>query len=258
MKKLLTLLLLAISSVAWAAPALVQNTTQAGFLTSPTITLSGVAAGNLLVLCLGGNGTSVTSVVDSSGNTVSTGVAMSGSPRGAGIYYVANTSSGSHTLTVTFSGSSPNELLMVGEYSGAATTAPLDQASTIATGTGNALTSPSITPSVNGELLSACAIQATAGDAFSGWTNSFTQIATITTSDSGAWAYQVQTTAAAITAGVNANGNTNWAIGVVSFKAASGGSSAPPPQPSPFVLGAKLWRYQPLWQRPVSLEAMAR
>jgi hypothetical protein len=138
--------------------------------TAVTISLSGVASGDFLVVFVtAASSTSPTSVTEGS-ETVNAAIAYDyNSTAGValGIYYVQNTGGGSITFTVNWATVTATGL-MASEYSGVATTSALDQASTpkFSASGSDTITANSLTPSASGELLLALG----GGGTFSSWT----------------------------------------------------------------------------------------
>ena len=92
------------------------------------------------------NSTSVSSVIDTQGNTVHTDrLAQTWSPNGfvERLYYAKNIKGGADTATVTLSGSKHMEVYVY-EYSGLDTASPLDTSATPHTGTSVTGTSGSL------------------------------------------------------------------------------------------------------------------
>jgi len=233
MKKLIPFLLALVSASAAAAPALVpgQHVYTDGFYTgtSPTLTLTGVASGDFIpiLITFAGSGQTFTSVTDSNG-TVSNCVPLvnPGAGWNGAIYYVANTATGTHTITVNPTvGGGQGYSIAIAEYSGVATTSPCDVGGTTTTGTTTSMASSSVTPTANGDLLLSMGTQNGSGDAISGWTNGFASVDTHNTNVTSAWASFVQTTAAAIsTTATNNFSGAPWGLTIASFKPASGAS----------------------------------
>lgn len=225
-KRLLFTLLIAAAFQCYAAtPTLVQNANGHSATTTCTVTLNGVVATHALVLVLATNTASVTvnSILDSSGNTVSPAVTYS---QRIGIYYVANASSGTHTITVSFAAGVASELFLA-EYSNVATSSPLDVGGTVATATSSAVTSNAITTTSNGDLVIFGFGASGGGTSLSAYTSSFSQVDSYIVSGgpSSAWASDVQSTAGAISTSATGSQSSTWATALASFKAAAGGSS---------------------------------
>lgn len=159
----------------------VQSTTQPpNGVTSQTIALTGVTAGNLLVLTVdyydGTQATNATPATPTDSNgTVAVAIAplsvlSLGGQMGCAIFYVANAASGTHTLTVNpfnnvnaFSG-----FLTLTEYSGVVTSSPLDAAAVISADVENAGSTTTFNTGTGATLAQAdelivAAIGATAG-----------------------------------------------------------------------------------------------
>lgn len=118
---------------------------------------SNVTAGNLIVITLYAN-KGLTSIADTLTHTYSTATANTdGSTYVFGCYYVANISGGANTVTATLTAAHTFALMTVQEYSGAATSSPLDQATfafQATPGTGaNAITTGNVTTTTDGQLI---------------------------------------------------------------------------------------------------------
>lgn len=216
MKRLLPLLFALFCASAHAA--LVQHTsTRCASTTTCAVTLSGVASSDAIIIFPSGTATGGATVTDSNG-TVSTARGWSvPSSVGAGVYYVANTASGTHTITLTTT--SGNLELYAAEYSGLAT-APFDLSSAIASGSGLSPASASITPAGNNELLVGFVVIAGSSVTFSSWGSSLVQVDTQAGGPSGAWAAFTQTTGTAGSASATASASGNWVAVAAFFKAA--------------------------------------
>lgn len=138
----------------------VQSPTAATGFSGTTLALafgSNVTAGSML--CAHINAThGVSGVADSRSQTYTAAVSVTdGATYTLATYYFLNTTGGACTVTVTFAGAITYASLQVAEYSGIATSAALDQFasnSQTAPGTGaNAITSGSVTPTTNGQLI---------------------------------------------------------------------------------------------------------
>jgi hypothetical protein len=124
---------------------LVQKTAAQSNTSTAVATLTGVTAGNALILIVSysnAGGTAATSAnVASSGDTWQTAVAPalnSNYGTGNAIFYVKNVGSGTHAVTFTNpSASSPIQTLELAEFSGVDTTAPFDVSASSTTGASN-------------------------------------------------------------------------------------------------------------------------
>jgi len=205
--------------------SLIQKTSgAAASSTSVTATLTGVTAGNTLIAGLVSNSGALipTSVTDGSGDTVSAAVAFATqvAHAGIGIYYVQNTSAGTHLITVNW-GSSNASLLFLAEYSGLLTSGVFDLGSPVSFAASATITTGSITPSVNGELLIFLAGQQNAGETYSAFINGFTQEGSLNSGPSGTWGDLIQTTASAVSGGATSSASNGFGAGVAAFKPAA-------------------------------------
>ncbi len=157
------------------AIAFVQNLDFNGSTSSSSYTpayTSAVTSGNLLIALIYPSGTtSVSSVTDSLSQTWTQIAGASGTTTSSAyIYYQKNTAGGACTVTVTL-GAAANCNIIIYEFSGCDTAAPLDQSNTTVTTSSTATTSGNVTTTVADELLiggAHCGLNATAGEA--GWT----------------------------------------------------------------------------------------
>ena len=147
-----------------------------GGSTSVAITLTGVTAGNCLVIGASwvDNTITVSSVSDSNGTMVDLVTQTSWSSGGAAArsWYVKNTASGSHTITINFSGTATFRNIIVDEFSGANTSTPIENP-VITTGSGNGsspltLTTASMSVSGNNSMIWAFGNFATSGTIVAG------------------------------------------------------------------------------------------
>lgn len=210
--------------------SLVQKTKGRATATSTPVTITGVTAGDLLPIVVIANGTAtLTSITDSSGDTVNTAVALAfGTGAGCGIYYVQNAQAGSHTITPNWSTSIGAEV-MISEYSNAATASAFDVGSAVATGASTTIATASITPAQNGELIILGVGTQGTSTTYSAFTNGFTEEDfTSGTSPVAAWADLIQTTAASISGGLTQSTTGGWAAAIAAFKPAG----SPPPSSS--------------------------
>lgn len=213
---------------ALAAPTIVQHTganTASG--TTCAITLTGVGANDALFFQAYSTAqVNLSSIADSSGNTVSAVEAWTANSltvSGFGWYYVQGASAGSHTITITLSASS-NITCQMSEWSGLATSGLLDTAATLKfVATTTAISTNSITPAQNGELVIFAFGQKGTGNTFSAYNNSFVQHDIFNSpGPSSAWASEVQATAAAISGAATSSTSQNFAAGVAAFVVAGG------------------------------------
>ena len=111
-------------------PTFVQQcSSYGGYVETASCTLSGVGSGHALVIGVYISGSAAPTVTATTG-TPSTAISNLADYQGAMYtYYLANTSSGSNTITATTTGYE-NIWITVSEYSGVATTSPLDTTGT--------------------------------------------------------------------------------------------------------------------------------
>lgn len=166
--KFALLWLLLFASQVWAAPAHVQSPTPATVFSGTTIAQafgSNVTAGSLLTCHVYANH-GISTVADSLTQTFTSAVNVTdGATFSLATFYFANSAAGADTVTVTFAGAVTYASLQCAEYSGVATSSPLDQFTSnnqTTPGTGsNAITSGNVTTTTNGQLIV-------------GWTTAFT------------------------------------------------------------------------------------
>lgn len=189
-------------------------------------------SGNLIVVigtCRGGDGTDITSITDTAGNTYTriTGTYNSFAG-GIEIWYAKNiTGNASNVVTINFNGSYSYRGIRVHQYSGCDTTSPLDQ-SAVGTGTSTAPATASVTTTQANEVL-------VGGDGL--WlsqTHTAGTGYTIRTILGGAEPSggdgedRVVSSIGTYTASYTLSGSTTWIIVIATFKqAAAGGLSIP-------------------------------
>ncbi|HMA06033.1 MAG TPA: DUF2341 domain-containing protein [Methanomicrobiales archaeon] len=152
-------------------PTFVQKATPNQFTNknTPSITLSNVVAGDLIVVSINwtNNARTISSVKDGNNNNyaLANGPTTWAGSEAASTYYYANAPSGANTITVTFSGNTYGTIYAA-EYSGVNTSGPIDKTAS-STGTGTALNSGSGATAVPKELVYGfCASRSTASPAF--------------------------------------------------------------------------------------------
>jgi len=114
--------------------------------TSATSTLTGVTAGNLLMVENNYTGSMTSSpLVDDAGTlTFVASTSWHGGTAHSYLYYEKNAAAGSHDFHITYGSAPSYPSLNVAEYSGASTSSPLDTFG-VATGTGDPVTIPALT-----------------------------------------------------------------------------------------------------------------
>ncbi len=234
--------------------ALVQSSayTQAEPGTSVSVTLSGVTAGNFLVVVVLSDYTivSLSSLVDSNGTpqaALAYAPAVAPTTPTAGIYFVPAAAAGAHTFTATFS-ASVNCGIFAAEFSGGVT--GLDIVSPLATVTtsGTAISSASITPTQNGDLLFGVMGAHAAPSSITWNSGSLTNISGGGFQPYATFGWLPQGTAAAIAASGTLSANGYWCAAIAAFKV----GSAPSARPGQFffadakIPGAALAMFMPL------------
>lgn len=203
--------------------ALVQKTNASGSSTAPAITLTGVTAGNFLWFgIVTGVKAGPTSVTDSSGATPALAINSPYTLFGNSTqYYVANAAAGTHTFTANYS-SAASFILFAAEYSGIATSSPLDGTpSQKSSSSGTAITTGSTTASVANDLVIVLVGTSGGSKTYSAWLGGVTQEDTLATGPSGAWADLIDTGTGAISSGATVSGSANWSGTIALFKAGS-------------------------------------
>ena len=146
------------------AVAFIRKSSNTGATSSVSASLTGVAAGSLLVVCANRNGNGTFSC--SGGGTWTQAVVSSGSQNSCVIFYMANAAAGNYTVTVSSSGASSMAMNM-SEYSGAAATSVLTAASGNV-GYGTAITSGNVNGALDGVRVLQCSCTTTAGPTITG------------------------------------------------------------------------------------------
>lgn len=188
-----------------------------------SMSLTGVVAGNTLVLCTSTpqSGFKITGVTDSSGNTWTKLVEkVSGSSDTVQIWVAANVSAGTHTLTITWN-ASRNSALSFSEWSGLATSFPTPPTGSSSNASSTSAPSGTATP-VSGSYLAIAALSTnTAGtkqaDSYTSLTNAGSPL-----QNYGRWAYLPGVTAATSTLWTLSTADTS-AGAIVLLQEAAGG-----------------------------------
>jgi IPT/TIG domain len=214
--------------------ALVQHSAkdnEATNTSSVAVTLSSVATGHLLTCSItygnpGGTSLSVSDNVNGAWAVAGTVHFSTGISQATAIFYLANSEAGTTTITGTPGSAGEYGAMDCQEWSGVATSSPLDQF-TEQDGSSANPSSGSVTTGANGELI--------LGDMENGYSPSagsgFTLLNTDTTAATGSGLdteYQIQTNAGSVAAtwGLAATG---WTAQVATFKPAAGTSGGPTP-----------------------------
>jgi glucose/arabinose dehydrogenase/PKD repeat protein len=180
-------------------------------------------AGDTNIVAIGWNNTTstVTSVVDSAGNTYRLAVPKSAANGvSQAIWYASNIKAavaGANTVTVTFSASTPYVDLRALEYSGLDPANPFD-AGASASGNGTSANSGAVTTTGANELILGAGMT---GGLFSAAGTSFTN--RIITNDADIAEDRIVTTAGSYSATATLNPSAGWVMQVATFRAATAG-----------------------------------
>jgi hypothetical protein len=221
------------------AISLIQAKTASGTSTSGSISFTSTGAGNLLVaiVCVSNSNGSTNPTFTTPANWTAEGspnLINVYSPQAGQLYYYPNNPGGLTSATLAFSaitaGGGWSALFL--EFSGIATTSPIDvEGQFIPTAYATTL-SESITTTVNGDLVIGFAYTDTAqaGGVITAEPSGWTTITGVPVNDAGGAgslgaAWQVQTSAGNITYAPTSGASQSYFDWVVSFKAASGGTS---------------------------------
>lgn len=234
--------------------AFVQSTgSSPGTATAPTLAYGSDNTGtNLLVCCVTwdtAGGRVISTVTDSKGNAwgVSKFQDDTTNLQGGALYIAPNAAAGPNTVTVTFDGSAQFTGLIIAEYSGIATTSPADgtpagQTASGTTATDN-VTSGNTTTGLAGDLILGVVVDTDGNSTITGGTG-FTKRGASQTSGLSLEDL-VQGSAGAIAATWTRSVSGRYAAITAAFKAASGGTQAPPP--SPFVMPSRAATHASVW-----------
>ncbi|PIR73959.1 MAG: hypothetical protein COU35_04865 [Candidatus Magasanikbacteria bacterium CG10_big_fil_rev_8_21_14_0_10_47_10] len=203
------------------------KTVAAGNAGATTVTASwpsATTAGNFLVAIVAVRGGSGTTITPPSGGWILATRSNNGTNISTAIYYIANApaQSGASTWGVT---PTNRATVTLAEYSGVATSAPLD---VIATATGNSATGSSGTTAITSQAnaLAIAGISATSGNrTFSAQTNSFTEVSEVVSTGStqgtrNSTVFEEKILSSTGTQGVSAtiSASGNWAGVIAVFK----------------------------------------
>jgi hypothetical protein len=222
---------------AWAQISLV-NVTSCGPGTFPgtTCTIPATGSGHLLVVGweIGGGGastsTTISSIQDNSGSTYAeAGAAKSIDTAGASasdVWYANNVAAGTTTITITLSASVPNVGVVIWEFSGVSSTAPLDATAVLNSQSASATPSgASVTTTAAGDaVISLITVANSVSGIASG--NAFTNDSLL--KDNG-WAHLITSSAGTYAAQWNQSPAGTYATTTVAFKAAASTSNTSTP-----------------------------
>lgn len=202
------------------------HTSDSGPVTTRNVVLpNNPTAGNIVVvLCAFPSGNSITSIKDSVPNTYTAAATLfTANSNSVNIYYLPNVPSGA-TKTITITTSSVTGDWWAFEFSGVVTSSPLDGTpQTAAQPSGATYSTPSITPTVSGDLL--VSVSGTNGD-ISGVNGSWIAASTLPTSVGMGGEYQILTGSGATATGFTLSLSNTGAGMIAAFKAAA--STGPP------------------------------
>ncbi len=203
-------------------------------LTSVAVKFTGVQQqGDLNVVVVGWNDSTATvgTVTDSSGNVyqLAVGPTIYSGKATQSIYYATNIASagaGVNTVTVTFNGAASYPDVRILEYSGVATTSPVDVTAAL-TGNGTlAASGPATTTNPNDLIFGADLVGGTTKGAGPGFTS---RLITAPDGDNAEDEVVTSTGSYAATAPTT---SSFFVMQMVAFKLGSGGGTAPPPAPT--------------------------
>ncbi|HXP84833.1 MAG TPA: fibronectin type III domain-containing protein [Bryobacteraceae bacterium] len=201
-----------------------MNVTPCGPVALPgtTCTIPATGGGNLLVVGwqLDLASSSIAGITDNAGNTYAEAGPAQASATSAGaigIWYAKNVAAGTTTLTVTPSASVTNAGLVIWEFSGADTSAPLDQTAVLSNQAASATPAAAAvsTTSANEAVVSIVTVNNAVTGIATG--NNFTNDSTI---KANGWAHLITSSAGTYYAQWNQNTAGIYASCTVSFKAA--------------------------------------
>ena len=187
-------------------------------------------AGNLIVVGVSAaNANATYTISDLKGNSYSTAIGPAsdgGNTYQSMIFYAANIAAGTNSVKVTETGGGGRLRILIHEFSGAATSSPLDQTSS-STGSGTALDSGSKTTLQNNEMIFGFGAVSVAS-VFSAGTNFTTRVNVNNGSSASVGSEdRVVTSAASYSAPMTINPTGTWVMLMATFKdPAQGGSPA--------------------------------
>jgi len=208
---------------------------------SPSTTVSSIAvaftgaqtAGDFIAVGVSwGSSVSISSITDTKGNTYTLAVGPTTfSGAASAIYYAKNiaaAAAGANTVTVTFSAATGTPDLRVAEYSGVATTNPLD-VTAVSTGTSATSNSGSATTTnANVLLIGSNAVLSGTQSAGTGYTSR-----QISLYDGNILEDRIVSATGAYSATATLSSSAAWIMQMAAFKAAtSGGDTTPPSAPT--------------------------
>ena len=215
-------------TVSTPTPAFVQAASSASQGTPTSLSLAFSAntqAGDLLLVAFDYSGSAtVASVTDTQGNVFTQVGTQLSTPGGvlSQVYYAPNTKGGADKVTVTLSENVSIIELYLNEYSGIASTNPID-AEAGASGSAGAVSSGDVTTTVAGDIIYGYCLGDNACTVGSGFTARSTLDSNL---------IEDETAGAAGSYAATATANSGWTMQMVALKPASASSSDPPPDAS--------------------------
>lgn len=232
MKKTVAILLALSSSPCWGAIAHVQSNLNGAIFASGSscaIAYPGnVTAGNFLVgYCYSANTGAIVAATDSLGQAWNVAQAQAQATDGhiMNIVYSTNTAGGADTLTCTFTGGGATFRCGVSEYSGVATSNPLDQHTSAQGAAGTAANSGNVTPTQDNELVIMAASGSTGATFTIGTGTKRVNVPDATNTRVGG-GEEVQTTATTRQSAWTLGASNNWTSEIATFFAAGGAAAS--------------------------------
>lgn len=233
MKRLLLILgLLPCANPCRAAITLIQHTNKdAGSAGSTTLAYGSNPIINhlLVVVVRSGNSSGSVTTTDTIGNTWANGTLQNLAGLGQSqLSYAVNKSTAADTVTVTLGGGSATIRMAIFEYSGTATSNPLDIQANIATGTSTAPASSSFTPGANNELVLAFGA-VNGAQTWTAGTNYTLEEQVPSGLGIGKLGVEdwIQTTATSTTGNFTLGASDTWIAGYAVFKSSGGAACTP-------------------------------
>lgn len=209
--------------------------------TATTSSIGTTTTGNLMVVCCASNSATsndFSSVTDNKSNTYTRAKSQPGNATDVEIWYAANITGGaSHTVTATTTNGFRNVALVAQEYSGAATTTPLDQTAG-ATGTSATPSSGATATTTQADEMVFGALVVEASDAISlgsGFSNLGTNTGIASLRPAAESMIISSTGAQTATFGIAAS--QPWNCAVATFKATGGGGGGNPGRSTMAMMG---------------------
>jgi hypothetical protein len=218
MKYLAALILTTFCGAVYAITPVQAVHSQHYSVTSLTIALASVAAGDCITLEPSWNvAEAPTSVIDSNGTPTLAGTFGSSASPSQGIYYEGSAAAGTHTFTLTVPTAASFQL-WAQEWPSNVTCVLDGSTPSVLTGNSATVASNSITPSVSGDLALFFANTFLASITMSSWANGFTVGATNGSNFTSGWAYQTYASVSPLSGGVSLSTGGAWSGSVILLK----------------------------------------